>query len=82
MAESRFTVRSAKACDLARRLARRENRSVAEIVERALEHYETWQAEREPAMSFYARLSAQAGTDIDLGTVVDGSREIHKGIEL
>ncbi|NEJ69700.1 plasmid stabilization protein [Rhizobium phaseoli] len=82
MAVSRLVVRSAKARDLARRLARRENRSIAEIVERALEYYEICQAGREPAMSFYARLPPQSGTDLDLEAIVDGSREIHKGIKL
>lgn len=33
-------------------------------------------------MSFYARLPPQSGTDLDLEAIVDGSREIHKGIKL
>ncbi len=37
MAEPQLSVRSAKARDLAHRLARREQRSIADIVERALE---------------------------------------------
>jgi hypothetical protein len=37
MAEPQLSVRSAKARDLARRLARREGRSLADVVERALE---------------------------------------------
>ena len=37
MAAPQLSVRSAKARDLAHRLARRERRSIAEIVERALE---------------------------------------------
>jgi hypothetical protein len=76
MAVSRLAVRSAKARDLARRLARRENHSIAE---RALEYYEICQVGHEPAMSFYARLPPQSGTDLDLEAVVDGSHEIHKG---
>jgi hypothetical protein len=47
-------VRSAKACDLARRLARRENRSIADIVGRALEACEIRDAGREPAPASYA----------------------------
>ncbi|MBB4201076.1 hypothetical protein GGD83_004907 [Rhodoblastus sphagnicola] len=47
MAEPRLSVRSAKARDLAHRLARREKRSIAEIVERALEAYEIREAGRE-----------------------------------
>ncbi|MEI1248552.1 type II toxin-antitoxin system VapB family antitoxin [Rhizobium aouanii] len=66
MAEPQLSVRSAKARDLAHRLARLENRSIAEIVERALESYEIREAGREAATSFYARLVQQCGTDIDL----------------
>ena len=40
MAEPQLSVRSAKARDLAHRLARREHRSIADVVERALEAYE------------------------------------------
>jgi hypothetical protein len=47
MAEPQLSVRSAKARDLARRLARRENRSIADVVERALEAYEIREAGRE-----------------------------------
>ena len=53
-----LSVRSAK--------ARRENRSIAEVVERALAFYEVREAGREPAAAFYTRLTAQAGTDVDL----------------
>lgn len=56
MAEPQLSVRSAKARDLARRLARREHRSISDIVERALEAYEIREAGREPASDFYARL--------------------------
>ena len=52
MAEPQLSVRSARARDLAHRLARRENRSIAEIVERALESYEVREAGREPAAAF------------------------------
>jgi hypothetical protein len=52
MVEPRLSVRSAKARDLAHRLARRENRSIADVVERALESYEVRQAGREAASTF------------------------------
>src|SRR6516162_219719 len=52
MAEPQLSVRSAKARDLARRLARREHRSIADVVERALEAYEIREAGREPASAF------------------------------
>lgn len=82
MAAPQLSVRSSKARDLAHRLARRENRSIAEVVERALEAYEVREAGREPAPSFYSRLSAHAGTDIDLEVVVREHRGPHQGIEL
>jgi hypothetical protein len=82
MAEPQLSVRSAKARDLAHRLARRERRSVADIVERALEAYEVREAGREPASSFYARLSTMYGTDIDLEAVIRDGRRVDAGPEL
>ncbi|MGR4842287.1 type II toxin-antitoxin system VapB family antitoxin [Rhizobium sp. LARHSG275] len=82
MAEPQLSVRSAKARDLAHRLARRENRSIADIVERALESYEIRETGRETATTFYAQLSQQSGTDIDLESVLKEDRQAHKGIEL
>ncbi|MEO4042409.1 plasmid stabilization protein [Hoeflea sp. CAU 1731] len=79
MAEPQLSVRSAKARDLAHRLARREHRSIANVVERALEAYEVREAGREPAAAFYARISEAYGTDIDLEAVVRENRRIHKG---
>jgi hypothetical protein len=72
MANPRLFVRSAKAREIARRLACRENRSLTDIVERALETYEIRAADREPAASFYARLLRDDGTDIDLEPVTRG----------
>jgi hypothetical protein len=82
MAEPQLSVRSAKARDLAHRLARRERRSVADIVERALEAYEVREAGREPADAFYARLSSDYGTDIDLEAVIRQDRTSDLGPEL
>lgn len=82
MAEPQLSVRSAKARELAHRLARRENRSIADIVERALESYEIRETGREPADAFYARLSQQAGVDIDLDEIIRSGRNPHAGIDL
>lgn len=82
MAEPQLSVRSSKARELAHRLARRENRSIADVVERALESYEIREAGREPAASFYSRLSMQFGTDIDLETVIRKDRYPHQGVDL
>jgi len=82
MAEPQLSVRSSRARDLAHRLARRENRSVADIVERALEAYEARETGREPASSFYTRLSSDCGTDLDLDAIVREARIPHKGPDL
>lgn len=77
MAEPQLSVRSAKARALAYRLARREQRSIADIVERALEACEFRKAGREPASAFYARLAAECGTDIDLEAALRAARRLH-----
>jgi hypothetical protein len=82
MAEPQLSVRSAKARNLAHRLARRERRSVADVVERALEAYQVREAGREPAEAFYARLSSDCGTDLDLEVIIRESRQINPGPEL
>jgi len=60
MAEPQLSVRSAKARDL----ARREHRSIADVVERALEAYE-------------ARVANDCGSDLDLEAVIRESRKVH-----
>jgi hypothetical protein len=82
MAQPQLSVRSAKARELAHRLARREKRSIAEIVERALESYEIREASREPAASFYRRLSSSYGVDVDLEAAIKNSRTAHAGPDL
>jgi hypothetical protein len=76
MSEPQLSVRSAR--ELAHRLARRERRTIAEIVERALEAYESAQTGREPAARCCARLTA----DFDLEAVLKGERRTHAGPEL
>lgn len=82
MAEPQLSVRSAKARELAHRLARRQKRSIADVVERALEAYEIREVGREPASSFYARLSVNYGTDVDLDAVIREARRVHSGPDL
>lgn len=82
MAEPQLSVRSAKARDLAHRLARRERRSIAEIVERALEAYAVREAGREPASEFYGQLASKYGTDIDLESVIHETRRVDAGPDL
>ncbi len=82
MAEPQLSVRSSKARDFAHRLARRENRSITDVVERALEAYEVRETGCGPAAAFYARLVMQCGTDVDLDMIVQENRQPHEGIEL
>lgn len=82
MSEPQLSVRSARARELAHRLARRERRTIADIVERALEAYEAVQTGREPASNFYARLSQEYGTDIDLDAAVREYRRADSGPDL
>jgi len=58
------------------------DRSVADVVERALEAYEVREAGREPAQAFYARLSSECATDPDLQAIIDESRQINAGPKL
>ena len=82
MAEPQLSVRSARARDLAHRLARREHRTVAEIIERALEAYDAAQTGREPAADFYARIGQLFGTDLDFDAVIRAERVTHPGVDL
>ena len=82
VSEPQLWVRSGKARDLARRLARREHRSIADVVERALEAYEIREAGREPASVFYARLANDYGSDLDLEAVIRENRTVNPGPEV
>lgn len=83
MAEPQLSVRSARARDIAHRLAQREKRTVAQVVERALERYEASEAVREPAAEFYARMRAPTDEDdIDLEAIIRENRKPHRGIDL
>ncbi len=74
-----FSVHSAKARDPAQRRARRERRTIADIVERAREAYETRATGREAPGSFSARLSTHCGTAIELETVIREARRVDPG---
>jgi len=83
MAAPQLSVRSAKAIEIAHRLARRDKRTIANIVETALEEYEARQTGREPASSFWRRISEQYGSDdVDLEAIIQENRKPHKGIDL
>jgi hypothetical protein len=78
MAEPQLSVHSAKARDLAHRLARREGRVDADIVERALEAREVGEVGRESASFFSARLAATYGTE----AVIREGRRVNAGPDL
>jgi hypothetical protein len=82
MAEPQLSVRSERARNLAHTLSRRENRSIADIVERALEAYATRELGRERAADFYARISSHFGSDIDLDAIIRKQHGPHKGLDL
>lgn len=70
MREPQLFNRSSKAFNLAHLLAKRQQLTVAEVVERALELYANVEPTREAPADFYARISRQYGTDIDLYAVI------------
>lgn len=82
MPQPQLSVRSSRARELAHKLARRENRSIADIVERALEAYSHRTLGQEPAHEFYKRISEEAGSDIDLDAIIREGREKHHGPDL
>ena len=77
-----LSVRSAKARELAHRLARTEGRTVASVVERALEAYAL--RHTESAESFFQRL---AQLDVgqskpDLADLIEENRQPHAGLDM
>lgn len=85
MAAPQLSVRSARARDLAHRLAAAERRTVVQVVEQALELYARIGAPEnsyELAADFYARLARDASADIDIDSVIRAAREPHEGPEL
>jgi hypothetical protein len=77
-----LSVRSAKARELAHRLAQRERRTVSAVVERALEQYEARHSQCVPAAEFYRTLNQSCSADVDLDAVLDEHRKAHAGPEL
>lgn len=81
--QPQLSVRSAKARELAHRLARTEGRTIASVVERALEAYAHRHAES--AEAFYRRLSeleAAGQSGPDLTELIEENRRPHPGLDL
>jgi len=77
-----LSVRSAKARELAPRLARSERRTVASIVELALEEYQARHSGQRPAAEFYRDLLAECAAESELDTLLESNRKPHGGLDL
>lgn len=88
MAQPQLSVRSARAKTLAHRLAKEERRSIAQVVERALEHYARAKSRphKETEAEFWERVRREnrldEGPDIDLDAIIRKDRKPHPGIDL
>jgi hypothetical protein len=82
MPEPQLSVRSSKALKLAHLLAKKERRSIAQVVERALELYAHEEPAREEAQDFYARISREYGTEVDLDAIIRENRKPNSGLDL
>ena len=82
MAEPQLSVRSSKALKLAHLLAKKERRSIAQVVERALELYAHVEPTREAAPDFYARIAREYGTEVDLDALIREDRKPNSGPDL
>ena len=80
--KTQLSVPSAKARDLAHRLAQREHCTVASIVELALEEYEARHSGRTSAADFYRKLTNEYAIDIELDTLLETSRNPHPAVPL
>ena len=83
MAQQQLSVRSARARELAYQISRRERRTIAQVVEQALEQYAGNHVEiRQSAEDFYAGLRALPGDEIDFDAILDENRRPHDGPKL
>jgi hypothetical protein len=81
MAEPQLSVRSAKAIEIAHRLSKTHNRTVAKTVERALELLDAQEGGREPVDQYYRRM-AENGVDFDVLELTKDLHTPHRGIDL
>jgi hypothetical protein len=83
MAEQQLSIRSTRARNLAHMLAKKEQRTVSQIVERALDAYvkEPAVEPKESAAEFWERVRRDHGTDIDLQAIIDENRKPQRPIE-
>ena len=85
MSEAQLSIRSTRALDLARELAQEENRTIAKVVELALEDRARTRKQRESARSFVDMLRVtdpKDTIDIDFEAHIREGRKPHRGIDL
>lgn len=82
MSKPQLSIRSARARELAHRLAQKERRTVAAVVERALEEYEARHFDKPPPEAFYGQLREHCASDIDLDEILRQHRQPHRGVDL
>jgi hypothetical protein len=76
MVQPQLSIRSARAKRLAHRLAKEERRSVAQVVEQALEHYARAKSRprKESGADFWERIAREGRTegepDVDLDAII------------
>jgi peptide subunit release factor 1 (eRF1) len=84
MAEQQLSIRSTRARNLAHMLAKKEQRTVSQIVERALDAYVNKPAvePKESAAEFWERVRRDHGTEHNLEEILEEHRTPHVGMEL
>ncbi len=84
MAEQQLSVRSTRARQKAHHLAAREQRTVSQIVERALDVYEKQSIAKpkESAAAFWERIRREYGTEHDLEQILEEHRKPHSGVDV
>lgn len=85
MSEQQLSIRSTRAHRIAKRLAKKEGRTVRQIVEQALDAYAAKvlaAKETETDAAFWERINRDYATDIDLQALIDENRKPHKPIDL
>lgn len=79
MMEIQLSVRSALAWELAHQIALRENRTIRDVVERALDAYEV---RHEPAAALYARLGEQSCVESNTEARINENRQRYDGLDV
>jgi hypothetical protein len=84
MPEPQLSIRSARARTLAHRLAKKEHRTVSQVVELALEAYAKTPAAKpkETATEFWDRVRRDHAADVDLQALIDENRQPQRDINL